>query len=277
MLFVTDAGSGANGAAGGIVGLSVSANCTLQVAWSAPLGGNTQPNSTPTVAGGVVFVGEGNGGRVHAFDAGAGTPLWDSGFLISGATYAAPVVAQGVLYVASWNGFGTADGGTVRAFGIGTPNTTVLLGDQAVEGQIDSNSMGKAEAFQAAAAAGGTVLSLTVYLDATSTATSLVAGIYSDVGGHPGALLAQGSGTSLSAGAWNKISLPTPGATVSAGMPYWIAILGTQSGTPRFRDRSGGCLSETSSQAALTALPASWTTGVVYNDCPLSAYGSATP
>src|SRR5262249_6045836 len=69
MVFVSDAGGGVPGIAAGIVGLKVQADCTLQVAWSAALGGSAQPNSTATVANGVVFVGEGNGGRVHAYDA----------------------------------------------------------------------------------------------------------------------------------------------------------------------------------------------------------------
>lgn len=51
---------------------------------------------------------------------------------------------------------------------------------------------------------------------------------------------------------------------------------GTHPGTllVRFRDRSGACKSETSSQSTLTALPATWTPGSVYTDCPISAFGS---
>ena len=139
--------------------------------------------------------------------------------------------------------------------------------------------MGSAEAFQTTASASGTVASLSIYLDASSTAATLVAGLYTNSGaGSPAQLMAQGSSSGLlTAGAWNKISIP--GATVSAGTRYWIAILGTQSGTPKFRDApTGGCASQTSAQNNLTALPLSWSTGASWpGTCVLSAYGSSVP
>jgi hypothetical protein len=229
------------------------------------------------VANGVVFVGVGDNGVVHAFDAATGTHLWDSTGAAGGSTFAAPIVSRGSVYAASWNGSGSADAGTVRAFVPGAPppppGPVVLLGDQAVEPQLDSNAMGQAEAFQATGAASGTLSSMSVYVDGSSTTTKLVVGLYADAGGHPGALLAQGSSTTLRSGAWN--SVPVTPAAVVAGSSYWIAVLGTQSGTLRFRDRARGCRSETSSQKSLTALPGSWATGTVYSDCPLSAYGSS--
>jgi outer membrane protein assembly factor BamB len=101
MLFVSDVGSGFGGALGGIVGLSVQADCTLAVAWSATLGGNATPDSTPTVANGVVFVGEGDTGAVNAFDAMTGAHLWSSGAFSGGSTFAAPIVADGKLIFGS--------------------------------------------------------------------------------------------------------------------------------------------------------------------------------
>ena len=296
MLFVTAGGPGINGINAGVAAMSVSAApaCTLQVAWSVTLAAAPdQPPSSPTVANGVVFVGSGVDGSVHAFDATSGTELWNSGNAITGgATFAAPMVAAGTLYAASWNGFSAGAGGTVRAFALGTPPTatptstpgpsptasppsSVLLGDQAIESAVDDNALDVAEAFQATASASGTVGVLSIYLDSSSTVARLVAGIYADSAGHPGALLAQGSSTQLSAGAWNAVQLP--GASVTAANPYWIAILGTQSGTLRFRDRATGCKSETSAQTNLTALPSTWSTGTVYPSCPLSAYGSTSP
>jgi outer membrane protein assembly factor BamB len=284
MLFVTDGGPGINGISAGVVGLTVNCNNPpnyLQVAWSVPLAAaNNQPPSSATVANGVVFVGSGLNGSVHAYDAMTGTELWNSGSAISsGATFVAPVVASGSLYVGSWDGFNAGDAGTVRAFVTGSvpppPSSGVLLGDQTVESLHDSNSLGQAEAFQVTASASGTVSTLSIYVDASSTATTMFAGIYAESSGHPGALIAQGSSSQLTAGAWNTI--PIPGAIVSAGTPYWIAILGTQSGTLSFRDTTGGCLSETSGQTNLTALPSTWVTGTVYPTCPLSGYGSAGP
>jgi hypothetical protein len=288
MLYVTDGGPGINGINAGIVGLTVNCNSPpnyLQVAWSVHLdAADDQPPSPPTVADGVVFVGSGLNGSVHAYDATNGTELWNSGSTISGASFAAPMVANGTLYVSSWNGFNSGDGGTVRAFAPGAvpppppPSSGVLLGDQTVEAQVDSNALGSAEAFQTTASASGTVVSLSIYIDASSTAKALVAGIYSDSGaGHPGLLIAQGSNSALTAGAWNTI--PIPGATVTAGTPYWISLLNTQSGTLYFRDSpAGGCTSETSAQTNLTALSPNWSTGAVWaNSCKLSAYGSAAP
>jgi len=296
MLFVSDGGPGITDNTGnhvnaGVVGLAVgpAPSCNLRVAWSVdwtnipqPLSADNQPPSSPTVANGVVFVGSGVNGSIHAYDAISGTELWNSGTAISGgATFAAPIVANGVLYTASWNGFGVSDGGTIRAFGLGQssscpPPPSVLLGDQSVETQLDDNPLGTAEAFQTTANACGTVGSLSIYIDASSTAAKLVAGIYTDSAGHPGALIAQGSSSTLTPGGWNTISIP--GAILTAGQPYWIAILGTNSGLLRFRDRNGSCVSETSAQSNLTSLPASWTTRTVYSSCPVSAYGtSRTP
>jgi len=273
MVFITNAGPGVTGIAAGIVGMNVTSSCTLQVAWSTHLGGNDTPNSTPTIANGIVFVGEGNGGRVHAYNAATGAPLWDSGTQIASATFAAPVVARGALYTGSWDGFAGSNGGTIRAFRLGTPPpTSVLLGDQAVESQVDSNTNGTAEAFATTATASGTLASITFYLDTSSTATSVTVGVYADNNGHPGALLSQASTATPAAGTWNTLSAPA--AAIAAGNQYWMAILGTGSGIVRFRDRHPGtCASEASAQSTLTALPASWTTGTIFTDCPLSAYG----
>lgn len=148
----------------------------------------------------------------------------------------------------------------------------LLFGNQVVESNVDSNSRGSAEAFQTTANANGTLSSMRVYLDSTSSAAKLYIGLYNDNGGHPGTLLTQGSSTQLISGGWNTIAVT--GASVTGGTKYWIAILGTTSGTPFFRDRHNGpCKSEGSGQTSLTALPTTWTTGSIYADCPISAYG----
>lgn len=164
-------------------------------------------------------------------------------------------------------------GGTHIATLTVTPATrTVLFGNRAIESNIDSDSRGVVEAFQATATASGILGSITVYLDSTSTATTIHTGLYTDNSGHPGALLTQGSSTQLTSGSWNVIS--TLGIPIASGTKYWIAILGTTNGTLFFRDRhNGACKSETSQQTTLTTLPATWITGTVYADCPISAYG----
>jgi outer membrane protein assembly factor BamB len=281
MLFVTDAGPGINGINAGVVGLDVNPApaCDLRVGWSLtlPVVGVDQPPSAPTVANGVVFVGTANGGAVHAYDAATGADLWNTGTAITGgATYAAPIVAGGTLYVASWDGFTTTAGGTVRAFAAGSnqqpPPPTVLVGTQTVQSTLDDNALGVAEAFQATASGSGTVATLSVYVDSSSTATTLVAGLYTDSAGHPGSLISQGNISQIAVGAWNDI--PISGAIITAGTPYWLAILSTQSGTLRFRD-GGGCKSETSQQTNLVNLPSTWISGSIWPSCPLSAYGKS--
>jgi outer membrane protein assembly factor BamB len=285
MLFVTDAGPGINGVKAGVVGMDVdpAPACTLHVGWSLslPVVGDNQPPSEPTVANGVVFVGTANGGAVHAYNAATGAELWNSGSTITGgATFAAPMVASGALYTASCDGYTTAAAGTIRAFAVGSPPPppppppTVLVGSQVILSTVDDNVLGTAEAFQTTAAASGTVGILSIYLDGSSTATTLVAGLYADSAGHPGALISQGTSSSLMAGTWNNI--PIPGAIVTAGTPYWLAIFGTQSGFLRFRDGSI-CKSENSQQTNLTALPSTWVSGQTWPSCPVSGYGTMSP
>jgi hypothetical protein len=151
---------------------------------------------------------------------------------------------------------------------------TVLVGDQDIKANVDFNDGGLAEAFQATAAGTGTMKSLSAYIDATSSASSVVVGLYSDAGGHPGTLLTQGTLSSPVSGAWNTVAVP--GTPVVAGTKYWIAILGPfGAGTVRFRDHgSGGSPVEASLETTLVLLPALWTTGATYNDGPVSANGS---
>ena len=152
---------------------------------------------------------------------------------------------------------------------------TILLGQQTVLPTPDSNSAGNAEAFMVTASVSGTVASLTVYVDATSTANNLVVGLYTDKSGTPGSLLTQGTLSAPVASTWNTV--PVANATVTAGTAYWIAILGPSgSGTPVFRDNgSSGSRSENSSQTNLTTLPTTWTTGQIWNSSPAAAYGSS--
>jgi hypothetical protein len=113
---------------------------------------------------------------------------------------------------------------------------------------------------------------LNVYLDSANRATRLVAGVYANASGHPGRLLPQATLTSVTSGAWDALTVPK--ASVTAGTTYWIAVLSPSGrGTLQIRDEFGGGRSETSSQGALTTLPATWTTGQTWPDGPLSATG----
>jgi chitodextrinase len=162
--------------------------------------------------------------------------------------------------------------GIVGAASGATRSNAPLVGDQTVESNDDSDDPGKAEAFRTTASATGTVSSLNVYLTSGSAAATITAGIYKDAGGHPGALLGQGS-ASAHPGDWTSVALGSA-ASVSEGAVYWIAILGPSGGGRiAFRDVKRGGASETSSQTSLTSLPGSWSTGSTYADGPLSAYG----
>jgi hypothetical protein len=73
MLYLVDTGPGVSGVAGGLVALAVQSDCSLKVAWSQTVGTaiSNSPNSTPTLANGVVYVGV-NDGSVSAFNASTG-------------------------------------------------------------------------------------------------------------------------------------------------------------------------------------------------------------
>jgi hypothetical protein len=146
-----------------------------------------------------------------------------------------------------------------RSVATSSPPVT-LVGTKTTGPVADSNPQGKAEAFQATEAVAGMVTDLTVYVDSNSTATNLIAGLYTEKNGRPGTLLAQGTLTSPKAGRWNTVALPAKSLT--AGSKYWIAILGT-SGVLRFRDAASSTSQprETSAQSTLTTMPSTWTTG----------------
>ena len=88
----------------GMVAFSVDANCQLQLAWQRRIGPNFSSVSPPTVAGGVVYYGDGSGKQLLAFNATDGTLLWSSGSTIGGAIYGAPMVVNGRVYVGAWDG-----------------------------------------------------------------------------------------------------------------------------------------------------------------------------
>jgi PKD repeat protein len=149
----------------------------------------------------------------------------------------------------------------------------LIMGNGNVEPWAEYRAQGTAEAFQAVAQKSGSVSEVKVYLDAGSTATELVAGIYTNRYGHPRTLLAQGKSSMLKPGEWSSVSIPA--ASVTAGQSYWIAILGTK-GQVGFRDRvgSGTSVMETSASTTLTALPSRWTATTSKGNASMSVYGN---
>jgi hypothetical protein len=149
---------------------------------------------------------------------------------------------------------------------------TVLVGDKTVEAGQDEVGGGSAEAFSYTAATTGSATKLNIYVDSASSATSIQVGVYSNASGnHPGTLLASGTLTSPTKGAFNSVTIPT--VSITAGQTYWIAILAPAgTGTARFRDVASGGPAESSTSTSLTALPATWSTGGTWPNSPMSAY-----
>jgi hypothetical protein len=131
---------------------------------------------------------------------------------------------------------------------------------------------GPAEAFQYTASVSGVANRLYIYIDSASAAKKVIVGLYTNTGSNiPGNLITQITIASPVKGAWNTAVLP--GANITAGTKYWIAILApTGSGAVKFRDVLSGSPSQTSAQTNLTSLPATWTPGTNYATSPMSAY-----
>ena len=129
-----------------------------------------------------------------------------------------------------------------------------------------------AQAFQVAIPAqqvNRNMTTINIYVDAGSTATGMVVGVYLNNNGHPGVLWSTAALTSLKPGAWNTVSVPC--ASLS-GSSYWIAILGT-GGTLQLRGQPTGTgLVETSYSSLLNKLPTNWLTGSASISGPVSAY-----
>ena len=157
------------------------------------------------------------------------------------------------------------------------PPSAFIFGNQSVSPKLDSNAPGLAEAFKVSSGNAGSVNQLRVYVDTGSTATSLVAGLYTNNAGHPGTLKVSGTLAAPVAGQFNTVTVTGPSPAVSAGSTYWVAILGP-SGTLRFRDRGAVAAgsSEVSGVTGLSGLPGTWTSGASFSDGQLSAWAAGT-
>lgn len=103
MLYVSNSTASTDGAyVQGIVALKASANCSLSLAWQRSVASSVTSVSSPTVANGVVYYGDGKGSQELAFNAATGAPLWNSGST-TGQLFAAPTLVNGKLFVASWD------------------------------------------------------------------------------------------------------------------------------------------------------------------------------
>ena len=162
---------------------------------------------------------------------------------------------------------------TVRSTLASAATAAMLFGDQTVEAGRAEAVAGVPEAFPFTSSSAGSATSIAVYVGARNRARTLLAGLYANENGDPGALIASGSLTSPKAGGWN--SVPIHSATVTPGT-YWVAVLG-EGGAIHFRDRSDGvCDSQRAGTGSLPALPSSWEDGATGTACPISAYVEGT-
>jgi hypothetical protein len=137
----------------------------------------------------------------------------------------------------------------------------LLFGNPALESHVEYNPRGEAQAYRFVAGAGGSLRSIRTYIDGANEATSMTIGVYTNASnGHPKSLLSKARLTPVK-GAWNRLTMPT--ARIATGTSYWVAVLGTSSGSIRYRTRANAGMSETDSRQ-LTALPATWRTGKQY-------------
>ena len=89
----------------GMIAFKITDNCRLKLAWQTTAGRNDSVTSTPTIANGVVYYGDGMGAQIHAFDARKGKQLWSSAPAdIGGPVFAAPVVVNGTVLAGAWDG-----------------------------------------------------------------------------------------------------------------------------------------------------------------------------
>jgi outer membrane protein assembly factor BamB len=103
MLYIGNSSDSNAGYKHGLVALQVQSDCTLSLAWQQSVGTNKSIMSPPTVAGDVVYFGDGPNNTEFAFDASTGAQLWDSGITIGGRVVVAPTVVNGMLLVTSWD------------------------------------------------------------------------------------------------------------------------------------------------------------------------------
>lgn len=86
----------------GLLAFRVTEKCRLSLEWQARRPGKL--TSSPTIANGVVYYGEGKNDKLVAFNARTGKRLWTSGDAFGDAVWNAPSVVGGAVYAGSWDG-----------------------------------------------------------------------------------------------------------------------------------------------------------------------------
>jgi outer membrane protein assembly factor BamB len=86
----------------GMVALHEGSGCHLRLDWQTTAGPSASVVSVPVVVNGLVYYGDGIGGRVIAFDAMTGARLWSSPDF-GAPIFAEPIVVNGQIYAGAWD------------------------------------------------------------------------------------------------------------------------------------------------------------------------------
>lgn len=132
--------------------------------------------------------------------------------------------------------------GTAPAAAAPGAAATATLGSTDIGTAVDSADSGHLNASRyVTGSAGGTVTSLSVYVDAVDAAPAnrYQVAVYRDSGGSPGGLLASSATATLTAHSWNTVPLTAP---LAAGTAYWLAYNtnGTTQAANNLRYSPGG-------------------------------------
>jgi PKD repeat protein/glucose/arabinose dehydrogenase len=158
-----------------------------------------------------------------------------------------------------------------------SPDEDLPLGTDTLSPYGDHNVAGMAEAFDFTAKADGPVDAVNVFLDknpgqrASSANARLIAGIYADANGRPGALLGKGQIANFDHRAWNTV--PITAVDLQKGKKYWIAVLSTRDEIVIRTFPSNGPSGSVTSPKNRTDLASTWTTDKAFpKDGPASLY-----
>ncbi len=224
----------------------------------------------------------------------ATTSTWASGYQVSRATVSTGPFTQvaqvtprttvqyidtantpGVAYFyrlhAYYGTWVSADTATVNA----TVAVTVRAGSSAIQATSASLPAGTAKAFLYTASSGGATTHLSLYVDPSNTATSIIVAVYSNSGANPLTQLALGTISNPLSGSWNTVLFTS--FTITNGTKYWIAVLSPNGGNAvTIRTTAAGAAgsSEVSAQTTLSTLPSAWSAGATTANSPAAAYAS---
>lgn len=151
------------------------------------------------------------------------------------------------------------------------------LGTDVLSPYGDHNVAGMAEAFEFNAKADGPVDAVNVFLDKvpgqrqSSANARLIAGIYADANGRPGALLGKGQIANFDHRTWNTV--PITAVDLQKGKKYWIAVMSTRDEIVIRTFPSNGPSGSVTSPKNQNDLAATWKTDKAFpKDGPASMY-----